>query len=154
MTAKPSPISWVRMLCPDVNVLLYAFRRDSADHNPYAQWLQRAMTGHEPVGVSEIVLSGVVRLATNHRIYRQPSSTTDVLDFCHAVRSGPSAVPLRPGAKHWEIFSGLCRAVSATANDVPDAYHAALAIEHGATWITNDRGYAQFPNLLWRSPID
>ena len=50
--------------------------------------------------------------------------------------------PLRPGAKHWEIFAGL----------VPDAYHAALAIEHGATWITNDRGYAQFPNLLWRSP--
>jgi toxin-antitoxin system PIN domain toxin len=154
MTAKPSPISLVTMLCPDVNVLLYAFRRDSADHPRYAQWLQHAMTGHEPVGVSELVLSGVVRLATNHRIYRQPSSTADVLDFCQAVRAAPSAVPLRPGAKHWEIFSGLCRAVSATANDVPDAYHAALAIEHGATWITNDRGYAQFPNLLWRSPID
>jgi len=37
---------------------------------------------------------------------------------------------------------------------VPAAYHAALAIEHGATWLTNDRGYAQFPNLLWRSPIE
>lgn len=142
------------MLCPDVNVLLYAFRRDSAGHSGYAEWLQLAMTGHEPVGVSELVLSGVVRLATNHRVFRQPSTTAEVLDFCRAVRSAPAAVPLRPGVKHWEIFSELCTAVSATANEVPDAYHAALAIEHGATWVTNDRGYAQFPGLLWHNPIE
>jgi toxin-antitoxin system PIN domain toxin len=142
------------MLCPDVNVLLYAFRRDSDEHPRYAQWLQQIMTGPEPVGVSELVLSGVVRLATNHRVYRQPSSTAEALDFCQAVRHAPAAVPLRPGVKHWEIFSQLCQAVAATANDVPDAYHAALAVENGATWITNDRGYAKFPNLQWRSPFD
>jgi len=124
MTAKPSPTSSVAMLCPDVNVLLYALRRDSGDHSRYAEWLQLAMTGHEPVGVSEFVLSGVVRLATNHRVYRQPSRTADVLDFCgHRQRCARR-------------------------------YEAALAIEHGATWITNDRRYTQFPNLLWRSPID
>lgn len=137
------------MICPDVNVLLYAFRSDTANHSRYAQWLQLAMTGQEPVGVSELVLSGVVRLATNHRVFLQPSNTAEVLDFCRAVRTAPAAVTLRPGAKHWEIFAELCRAVSATANDVPDAYHAALAIEHGATWITNDRGYAKFPGLRW-----
>lgn len=142
------------MLCPDVNILLYAFRRDSTDHSRYAQWLQSAMTGPEPVGVSELVLSGVVRLATNHRVYREPSSTAEALDFCNAVRAAPAAVALRPGGKHWEIFSGLCLAASSTANHVPDAYHAALAIESGATWITNDRGYARFPNLQWRSPFD
>ena len=142
------------MLCPDVNVLLYAFRRDSVDHDRYAQWLQLAMTGPEPVGVSELVLSGVVRLATNHRVYREPSGTAEVLDFCRAVRSAPAAVPLRPGGKHWEIFAGLCLTASATANHVPDAYHAALAIENGATWITNDRGYARFPHLRWRRPLD
>lgn len=142
------------MLCPDVNVLLYAFRRDSVDQAEYARWLQDAMTGQEPIGVSELVLSGVVRLATNHRVFRQPSTTSEALDFCQAVRSGPAAIPLRPSGKHWEIFSGLCRAVSTTANDVPDAYHAALALEHGAIWITNDRGFARFPNLQWRPPFD
>ena len=142
------------MLCPDVIVLLSAFRRDSTDHSRYAKWLQQNMTGQEPIGVSELVLSRVVRLATNHRVYRQPSGTTEVLDFCRAVRSAPAAVPLRPGGKHWEIFSRLCQAVSATANVVPDAYHAALAVENGATWITNDRGYAKFPDLQWRGPFD
>ena len=38
--------------------------------------------------------------------------------------------------------------------DVPDAYLAALAIEHGATWITTDRGFARFPGLRWRLPLD
>lgn len=142
------------MLCPDVNILLYAFRRDSAAHTEYVDWLQHSMTGHEPIGVSELVLSAVVRLATNHRIYRQPSRTVDVLEFCEAVRTAPAAVPLRPGVKHWEIFARLCGDVAATANLVPDAYHAALAIENGATWITNDRGYARFPILQWRSPFE
>jgi uncharacterized protein len=141
------------MLCPDVNVLLYAFRRDSAAHLEYVDWLQQAMTGHEPVGISELVLSAVMRLATNHRIYRQPSPIAEVLEFCHAVRTAPAAVPLRPGAKHWEIFAQLCQDVAATANLVPDAYHAALAIENGATWVTTDRGYARFPILRWRAPF-
>lgn len=153
MTAVRSPNCWATMLCLDVNVLLYAFRRDSVDHSPYAQWLQSAMTGPEPVGISEPVLSGVIRLATNHRIYRQPSSAAEVLDYCAALRSAPAAVPLRPGDRHWEIFSRLCRITSATANSIPDAYHAALAVENGATWITNDRGYARYPDLQWRSPL-
>jgi uncharacterized protein len=142
------------MLCLDVNVLLYAFRRDSDRHTEYADWLTSTMTGGEPVGVSELVLSGVVRLATNHRIYREPSSLARVMEFCAALRSAPAAVPLRPGAAHWDIFAALCAAADATANLVADAYHAALAIENGATWITNDRGYARFPQLLWRRPFE
>jgi predicted nucleic acid-binding protein len=34
---------------------------------------------------------------------------------------------------------------------VPDAWFAALAIEHGCEWITEDRDYARFPGLRWRS---
>ena len=33
------------------------------------------------------------------------------------------------------------------------AYLAALAVEHGATWITTDRGFARFPDLRWRLPL-
>jgi len=35
---------------------------------------------------------------------------------------------------------------------VSDAFHAALAIELGAEWITADRDYARFPGLRWRHP--
>ena len=141
------------MISPDVNILLYAFRQDSLEHERYRDWLRAALTGAEPVGVSELVLSGVVRIATHHRVYRQPSTAAEVMAFSEAVLAAPAAVPLRPRERHFAIFGDLCRSVGAKGNLVPDAYHAALAIESGATWITTDRGFARFPGLTWRSPI-
>jgi len=36
---------------------------------------------------------------------------------------------------------------------VPDAYLAALAIEHGATWVTLDRAFRRFTGLRTESPF-
>jgi len=66
----------------------------------------------------------------------------------------PASVPVRPDSLHWPIVSDLFRRLGAGANVVPDAYHAALAIEHGATWITTDRGFGRFPGLRWSTPLD
>lgn len=143
------------MLLPDVNIFVYAIRADSiAEHEAYRTWVDNVLTGDEPVGISELVLSGVMRLLTNHRVFGQPSSTAQALDACRALRSAPAAIPLRPGPRHWDIVEFLCAEVGAKANTVPDAYHAALAIENGATWITTDRGFARFPGLRWRGPFD
>ena len=141
------------MLLPDVNVCVYAIREDSPDHDAYRSWLTDALNGDEPVGISELVLSGVVRIITHHRIFREPSTTHQALDACGQLRSAAVAVPLRPGKRHWEIFESLCHRTKAKANAVPDAYHAALAIENGATLITTDRGFARCPGLRWRHPL-
>lgn len=142
------------MLLPDVNVCVYAIREDSPDHEAYRSWLTDALNGDEPVGISELVLSAVVRIITNHRIFREPSTTQQALDACAELRSSSVAVPLQSGQRHWEIFDSLCRHTNGKANAVPDAYHAALAIENGATLITADRGFARFPGLRWRHPFD
>jgi len=34
-----------------------------------------------------------------------------------------------------------------------DAALAAIAVEHGATLCTTDRGFARFPGLVWTNPI-
>lgn len=142
------------MLLLDVNICVYALHEGGANHKAYRMWVSDSLTGDEPVGISELVLSGVIRLVTNHRVFRQPSSIAEALDACHALRSAPAAIPLRPGPRHWGIFDSLCTEVGAKGNTVPDAYHAALAIENGATWITTDRGFARFPGLRWRGPFD
>jgi uncharacterized protein len=36
---------------------------------------------------------------------------------------------------------------------VPDAHLAAIAVEHGATIATRDRGFARFPGLRWIDPL-
>lgn len=43
--------------------------------------------------------------------------------------------------------------VGARGNLVPDSFFAALAIKHGATWVTTDRGFARFPGLRWQTPL-
>lgn len=51
---------------------------------------------------------------------------------------------------HWKDAP---RWADARGNLVADAYHAALAIEHGVEWVTTDRDYARFPGLRWRHPL-
>jgi hypothetical protein len=135
------------VLLADVNIYLYARRTESPGHREYLAWLEERLSGPEPFGVSELVLSSFLRIVTNHRVYREPTPPAGALDFCTAVLEAPAAVRVRPGARHWSIFSDLCRAVGARANVVPDAYLAALAIEHGATWVTTDTGFGRFPGL-------
>lgn len=137
------------MLLADVNVLVEALRIDAAHHQRVKAWLDGAVGGPEPFGVSELVLSGVVRVATNHRIWNIPSTPDEAIDFCEQLLAAPAVTSVRPGADHFGIFTRLCREVGARANVVPDAFHAALAIEHGATWVTYDRGFARFPGLRW-----
>lgn len=142
------------MLIFDVNVLIGAFRAEAKEHDAYRRWLETKLHETEPVGISELVLSGFVRVVTNHRAFPIPATTDEALAFCAAVRHAPSAVPVRPGPRHWEIFEDLCRTVRARGNLVPDAYHAALAMEVGATWVSSDRDFAKFPGLRWTLPLE
>ena len=141
------------MIVPDVNVLVYAAREDAERHGEYRAWLERAFDGQEPVGVSELVLSGVVRVLTHPRVFDPPMSLIDALAYVEALRAQPRAVAMRPGARHWPIFARLCRDGNARGNLVTDAYHAALVIEAGAEWISTDQDFARFAGLRWRHPL-
>lgn len=141
------------MLLADVNVFVYAHRPESPRSAEHRSWLESVLVGPEPFGVSEQVLSSFVRVVTNRRVYVEPTPTAVALDFCAAVLAAPAVVPVRPGPRHWSIFEQLCRTVDARGNLVPDAYLAALAVEHGATWVTSDRGFARFPGLRWQLPL-
>jgi hypothetical protein len=63
-------------------------------------------------------------------------------------------VSVSPGERHWDIFIELSREIGARGNDVPDAYHAAVAVENGATWYSADRTFARFRSLRWIHPLD
>lgn len=135
------------MLLADVNVFVHAYRPEHAAHPACRDWLSSSIEGAEAFGVSELVLSGFVRVVTNRRLFRDAATTEAALGFCAAVLDAPASLRVRPGIHHFSIFRRLCREVGARGNLVPDAYHAALAIEHGATWVTGDRGFARFPGL-------
>ncbi len=137
----------------DVNVLVYAFRVDTPGHSQYFAWLERLVNSNEAYAVSDLVLSGFLRVVTHPRLFTPPTPVPDALAFAEAFRGQPSAVPVAPGARHWNIFTRLCHDASARGDLVPDAYLAALAIESGSEFITTDRAHARFPGLRWRHPL-
>jgi toxin-antitoxin system PIN domain toxin len=135
---------------PDVNILVYAHRRDSPHHEACRDWLERTLASDRAYGISELVLSAFVRIVTHPKIFDPPSRLDQALAFVSDVLTPDHAVRIAPGARHWQIFAGLCRTASAKGNLVADAYLAALAIESGCEWVTTDGDYARFPGLVWR----
>ena len=103
--------------------------------------------------MSDLVLSGFVRVTTHPRVFREPTPLESALSFAAEVRDRSNCVVVSPGERHWEIFSRLCREAGAKGNLVRDAYLAALAQEWGCEWITTDRDFARFPGLRWRHPL-
>jgi toxin-antitoxin system PIN domain toxin len=141
------------MILADVNVLVYAFRRDAQNHDAYRGWLEACVGSDQAYGLSEQVLASFLRVATNPKVFNQPSSLDSALRFTEELRAQPNCVLISPGGRHWEIFVKLCRAANAKGNLVPDAWFAALAIESGCEWISTDRDYSRFPGLRWRHPF-
>ncbi len=142
------------MILPDVNVLVYAHRADAPNHAAYHRWLEEVINSDQAYGLSDIVLSGFLRIVTHPRIFDPPSNIAAALGFANQVRNQPNCVPISPGARHWAIFTRLCEQAGVKGNLIPDAYLAALAIESGSEWITTDRDFSRFPDLKWRHPFE
>lgn len=140
------------MVLPDVNILVYAHREDSLHHAACLSWLENVVNGPESYGLSTLVLSGFVRVATHPKVFTRPSNLSDALLFAEQLRERPNCVPVEPGARHWDIFRSLCWDAAAKGNLVADAYLAAMAIEAGCEWVTTDRDFSRFKGLRWRHP--
>lgn len=136
-----------------MNVLVYAHRQDASRHDEYRDWVNELIGSDSAFGVSDLVLSGFIRVVTHPRIFATPTPLPLALEFVTALREEPNAVSIAPGPRHWDIFVRLCRAAGVKGNLVPDAFNAALAIEAGAEWITSDADYSRFPGLRWWHPL-
>ena len=142
------------MILCDVNVLVYAHKEGSARHTDWNAWLQGVLDGAEPIGISDLVVSGFLRVVTHPRIFDRPSTWSEARAFADVLRNADNAVPVAPGPRHWRIFVELVDATRARGNAVPDAFLAALAIESGSEWVSADKGFARYPGLKWRNPLD
>lgn len=141
------------MLLPDVNVLIYAHRAESSEHERYAQWVRELADGAEPFGLSELGASAFVRIVTSPKVWDQPTTVEDAIEFIERLRSRSNARPLTHGPTSWNVFASLCREAKARGKLVADAYHAALAIEHGCELVTADGDFARFAGLRHRHPL-
>jgi hypothetical protein len=141
------------MICPDVMVLVYAHRADVAEHSDYGLWMKEVADSPEPFALSEVVMSGFLRIVTHRRVFADPSPLSVAIRFLDELLALPTSRAIRPGPRHWAIFVALCEQSKAHGKLVADAYHAAVAIEHGCEWLSIDPDFARFPGLRWRHPL-
>ena len=141
------------MILPDVNVLVYAYRREARNHTTYASWLTAIAAGQDELALADHCLTGLLRIVTNPRIFADPAPSDEALRFVDRLRAAPRARPLAATSATWELLGAhICRDQGIRGNLVPDAYLAALAVSHGCRLATFDRGFARFPGLDFFDP--
>jgi hypothetical protein len=142
------------VILPDVNILVFAYRRESDHHDEYHRWLQTVLTGPEDLALVDHCLTGFLRIVTNPRIYVDPAPATEAAVFVDQLRLSPRARPVAATSATWELLNDwIASDHGIRGNLFPDAYLAALAVSHGCRLATADRGFARFEHLEFFDPI-
>ncbi len=137
-------------MLPDINVLVAAYRSDHVHHAQVSQWLNKFL--QEPSQGQKLVLpmqviSGFIRLVTNTRIFLLASSATQAIEFIDWLLSDPKA-QLLGSSSEWPVLRQLVMDKQLSANHIPDAWLASLAISLSEPFATFDKSFRQ---LLPRS---
>jgi hypothetical protein len=138
----------------DVNILVYAHRREAPEHEASRRWLIEARTRTQQLGLADAVMAGFLRVVTSGRVFRDPTPLDKSVRFLEAVLAGPATRRIAPGERHWNVFVDPCRRGDAKGNQVSDAWIDAIAIEHGATLVSADRDLRRFPDLRVEDPLE
>ena len=114
--------------------------------------MESVRADRQPVALFPPVLVGLIRIATNPRVFVYPPPMGTVINFVRALQETPS-FEVRPTTERVLARAlALCEQTDAKGNLAQDAFLAAHAIEHGCTWITTDRDFSRFPGLTWQLP--
>jgi len=139
-------------MTPDVNVLVAASRNDHPHHKSAKRWLDDSIAACASGGrftVVPIVIASYLRLVTNTRIFAFPTPVEDAIAFADALMDAPGASTATLGAE-WPVMRQLCLDKQLRANDLPDAWLAAIVLHIGEHLVTFD---ADFRKLLRRGQV-
>ena len=140
------------MMIVDANVLIYAVNEDAPHHRVARKWLDAALAGTEPVGLSWTVLLAFLRLTTRPGLFPRPLTVEEAAGVVESWLERSAAVTIEPTTRHLSILRGLLGELGTGANLVGDAHLAALALEHGAEIVSYDADFGRFEGVRSRRP--
>jgi hypothetical protein len=137
----------------DANLLIYAIDSDSPQHERARPWLERVLSGADPVGLPWIVILAFIRITTREGIMRRPLPLGAALAYVQSWLRQPCVEAVAPGEQHWPILCRLLEATGTAGNLTSDAHIAALALERGATVCSTDHDFARFTGIRHVNPL-
>lgn len=136
----------------DANLLIHAIDPSSTAHRAASAWWSSALVGNERVALPMQTLTAFVRLTTHPRITAEPLSAPEATAHVrYWLSHGTTWVPPTSDATA-AILVDLIERYELTANLIPDAGLAALAIEHGVRVASADTDFARFGDV-WLNPL-
>ncbi|HHW77534.1 MAG TPA: type II toxin-antitoxin system VapC family toxin [Xanthomonadaceae bacterium] len=141
------------MMLIDANILIYAYDGSSPLHHAAKPWLEKTLSGAEPIRMAWMTILAFLRITTHRKIFANPYSVSEAAAIVNDWLAQPCMGILQPTARHWPILTVLLRDGQATGPLVMDAYLAALAIEHGATLCSTDQDFTRFNRLKLVNPL-
>lgn len=96
-----------------------------------------------------MVVASFLRLVTNAKVFVKPTPVEDATGFIDALLTIPGVEMPSVGVE-WPMLRQLCVTRKLSANDIPDAWLAAVVIQLGEHLVTLD---ADFKKLLGRTQV-
>lgn len=139
------------MIALDTNLLVYAHRPETADH----EGTRAALDGLRSAwALPWPVAHEFVRVVTEPRWFREPTPLDRALHAIEALLESGGCVPIAETRGHWLRLAELAVGGRAGRTMVYDARIAAICIAHGVEELwTADRDFSRFPDLRTRNPL-
>jgi len=92
------------MICPDINLLLYAVHVAFPRHPRAKSWWDGVLSGSDPVSLLPTVALGFVRLSTSPKVFQQPLTITMAVSVVDGWLAQPLVRWVGPGSRHWDLL--------------------------------------------------
>lgn len=139
----------------DTNILVYAHRREGAEHRAAARVLRELAEDSEPWAVPWPCVYEFFSVVTNPRIWKESASTPrQAWAQLEAWLGSPSLRLLAETEEFTSVLAQFLTRPRVRGPVVHDARVAALCVAHGVeTLLTRDRDFSLFSELSTRNPL-
>ncbi len=142
------------MIAIDTNILLYAHRKETANHITALHLIESYCTGAIPWGIPWICITEFFRVATHPKVYVPPTPLQLALGNLSTLFNSPSFYVFSETERHREILFNLIQKYKIVGNHMFDLKILALCVEHGITeLITNDSDFLRFTEIKVVNPF-
>lgn len=139
----------------DTNILVYAHRREAAEHAAAIEVVRSLAEGAEPWAVPWPCLYEFFSMVTNPKIWREAASTpSQAWAQVEAWLGSPSLRLLGETPEFGRLLARFLDRPRVRGGVVHDARVAALCVAHGVEeLLTRDRDFSLFEELRTRNPL-
>lgn len=136
----------------DANIFLFAYNPSAPESAKAAAWLEGALWTDEPVATSWTTLLAFLRLTTS-KVFPRPLTPREATAIVDGWLTESGLQLVDPTDRHWPLVRDFVEQTGARGNLVSDVHLAALAVEHGATLVTDDVDFRKFAGLRLEFPL-